>query len=196
MTRPPVVDAHHHFWDPAAADYPWMTDALDPIRRRFDPSDLRPLLRAAGVDRTVLVQTRSSVGETEEFMETAAATDFVAGVVGWVDLTKTDVGDDVARLKARPDGRYLVGIRHQVHDEPDPDWLVRPDVQRGVAAVGAAGLAYDLLTRTRELPACLATAGSTNGRRRWRPSASCRTSGASCPAWSPRPAGRTGPPPI
>ena len=157
MTHPVIVDAHHHFWDPAGADYPWMTKELDPIRRRFDPSDMRPLIEAAGVDRTVLVQTISSVRETEQFLETAAATDFVAGVVGWVDLTDPAVGDVLAALKARPDGRYLVGIRHQVHDEPDADWFARPNVRRGVKAVGGAGLAYDLLPRTRELPTCLAT---------------------------------------
>lgn len=165
MTEPITIDAHHHFWDPDRAEYPWMTDELAAIRRRFDPSDLRPLLQPAGVDRTVLVQTRHSLEETVEYLETAAATDFVAGVVGWVDLTKPDVGDDIARLKARPDGRYLVGIRHLVHDAPDPEWLNRSDVRRGLAAVGDAGLVYDLLTRTRELPACLATVTALPGMR-------------------------------
>ena len=165
MSQSLIVDSHHHFWDPARAEYPWMTSDLAAIRRRFEPSDMRPLLQANGVDKTVLVQTRSSFEETIEFMETAAATDFVAGVVGWVDLTKPDVGDDLAKLKARPDGKYLVGIRHQVHDEPDPDWFTRSDVQRGVAAVGAAGLVYDLLSRTRELPACLATVRTLPGTR-------------------------------
>src|SRR5262249_20841712 len=72
--RSPVVDAHHHLWDPARADYPWLTDELAPIRRRFGPEDLLPLLDAAGVDATVLVQTRSSVDETLEFLATAAST--------------------------------------------------------------------------------------------------------------------------
>jgi L-fuconolactonase len=153
-----IVDAHHHFWDPATADYPWMTDELAAIRRRFGPADLAPHLAATGVERTVLVQTRSSVQETHEFLETAAATSFVAGVVGWVDLTADDVADAIAELRAGPGGEWLVGIRHQVHDEPDPDWLLRPEVQRGIAAVGQAGLAYDLLVRSRELPAALQTA--------------------------------------
>ncbi len=153
-----TVDAHQHFWDPARADYPWMTDALAPIRRAFGPRDLRPLLAADAIDRTILVQTRGSLDETREFLAIAAATDFVAGVVGWVDLSSAGVADDLAALRARPDGRWLVGIRHQVHDEPDADWLARPDVRRGIAAVGEAGLVYDLLTRPRELPACLAVA--------------------------------------
>jgi L-fuconolactonase len=152
-----IVDAHHHFWDPATADYPWMTDELAAIRRRFGPVDLAPHLEATGVERTVLVQTRSNVAETREFLATAAATTFVAGVVGWVDLAADDVADAIAALRAGPGGESLVGIRHQVHDEPDPDWLLGRKVRRGIAAVGRAGLAYDLLVRSRELPAALQT---------------------------------------
>ncbi len=152
-----MVDAHHHFWDPARAEYPWMTEALAPIRRPFGPEDLRPLLTRHGVDRTVLVQTRSSLEETREFLAVAAATDFIAGVVGWVDLTDPEVARVLAELRASPGGDKLVGVRHQVHDEPDPRWLLRADVRRGLAAVAASGLAYDLLVRTRELAAALRT---------------------------------------
>jgi L-fuconolactonase len=103
------------------------------------------------------VQTWSSIDETRAFLELAAATDFIAGVVGWVDLTAPDVDEVLAALKTRPDGRFLVGVRHQVHDEPDADWLLRPDVRRGLAAVARHGLVYDLLIRPRELPAALET---------------------------------------
>jgi L-fuconolactonase len=156
MNRTPVVDAHQHFWDPRRADYPWMTDEMAVIRRPFTPDDLRPLLQQAGVDCTVLVQTRSSLEETREFLALAADTDFVAGVVGWVDLTDARVAHTIRELQGGPGGRYLAGIRHQVHDEPDAEWLLRDEVQRGLAAVGEAGLAYDLLVRTRELPTALA----------------------------------------
>ncbi len=154
-SRALVVDAHQHFWDPARADYPWMTAELAPIRRRFGPEDLRPHLAERGIDRTVLVQTRSSLDETREFSTVAAATDFVAGVVGWVDLTDPGVSTTLRALKSSPTGTTLVGIRHQVHDEPDSAWLLRDDVRRGLRAVGEAGLAYDLLVRTGELPAAL-----------------------------------------
>jgi len=153
-----IVDAHHHFWDPARAEYPWLTADLAPIRRAFGPDDLRPLLAETGVSRTVLVQTRSSLDETRDFLTTAAATDFVAGVVGWVDLTAPDVAATLDELLALPEGRRLVGVRHQVHDEADPRWLLRDDVGRGLRAVGSAGLAYDLLVRPRELPAALEVA--------------------------------------
>ena len=211
-----IVDAHHHSGDPTPAEFPWMTDELAAIRRPFAPDDLAPLLAAAEVEATVLVQTRSSVAETETFLATAAAQPFIAGVVGWVDLTDPGVADRIARLRSVPGGDRLVGIRHQVHDEPDPAWLRRADVRRGIAAVAAAGLAYDLLVRTRELPAAVDTARALPQVRfvldhlakppiaatatRWPPgrmpsacSVRCRTSPPSSPGWSPRPTGRPGP---
>jgi L-fuconolactonase len=150
-----VIDAHHHFWDPSHRDYPWMGDDLAAIRRRFGPEQLAPLLAASGVDRTVLVQTVSSLDETREFLAAAAANDFIAGVVGWVDLTDPSVGATLAELRAGDGGAFLVGIRHQVHDERDPVWLLRDDVRRGIQHVGEAGLVYDLLVKTRELPAAV-----------------------------------------
>ena len=154
-----IIDGHQHFWDPARADYPWMdAPELAPIRRAFGPTDLVPLLKANGIDASILVQCRSALEETEEFLRIASVTPSVVGVVGWADLTSGSLGDTLDRLRASPGGEKLVGIRHQVHDEPDPDWLLRADVQRGLAAVFARDLAYDFLVRTRELSAAIATA--------------------------------------
>ena len=154
-----IIDGHQHFWDPARADYAWMdTPELTPIRRAFGPADLAPLLKANGIDASILVQCRSALEETEEFLRIAQATPSVIGVVGWVDLTSGSLGDTLDRLRTLPGGEKLVGIRHQVHDEPDSDWLLRADVQRGLAAVFACDLAFDFLVRTRELPAAIATA--------------------------------------
>ncbi|MDP9483597.1 MAG: amidohydrolase family protein [Chloroflexota bacterium] len=150
-----ILDAHHHFWDPATADYPWLTEELAVIRRRFGPEDLAPELAAAGVVSTIVVQTRSSLDETRELLALAGSSTFVRGVIGWVDLTDPGVADVLDELRAGPGGARLVGIRHQVHDEPDAAWLLRQDVRRGIRAIGAAGLAYDFLVRARELPSAV-----------------------------------------
>ncbi|GAA0540904.1 L-fuconolactonase [Rhizomicrobium palustre] len=152
-----LIDAHQHFWNPDRGDYGWLSGPFAPIRRIFTPDDLSPELAANGVNATVLVQTWSSVDETRAFLTLASATPFIAGVVGWVDLTAANVADVIAELKAGQGGTYLVGIRHQVHDEPDADWLLRPDVRRGLQAVADHGLVYDLLLKPRELPAALKT---------------------------------------
>ena len=155
-----IVDAHHHFWDPAAASYPWLTDELQVLRRRFGPEDLAPELSATGVEATIVVQTRAALDETREFLALAGTSSFVRGVIGWVDLTDPGVADVLAELRAGPGGGRLVGVRHQAQDEPDAAWLARSDVRRGIRAVGTAGLAYDLLVRARELPAALELARS------------------------------------
>lgn len=152
------VDAHHHVWDLRVREQTWMQGpALDPVRRNFSIEDLAPLAANAGVTATVVVQTVGVPEETPDLLSVAATNELVTGVVGWVDLTSPGVADALAALRERPDGAWLKGIRHQVHDEEDPRWLCRDDVQRGLAAVAAAGLAYDLLTKTPHLPAAIET---------------------------------------
>ncbi|MGZ4396257.1 MAG: amidohydrolase family protein, partial [Gaiellaceae bacterium] len=125
------------------------------LSRPYGLDELRPSLAAHGVDGVVLVQTHSSLEETRRFLALAEADELVAGVVGWADLTAPDLATLLAELGESP---YLVGVRHHVHDEPDPAWLLRDDVLRGLAAVRDAGLVYDLLVRPRELPAALEVA--------------------------------------
>jgi L-fuconolactonase len=158
VNRAGRVDAHHHLWDPGRRAYPWMDESVAAIRRPFGVEDLDAAAGPQGFEATVAVQAVSSVEETEELLAAAAASDRVAGVVGWVDLAGPEVAATLAALRARPGGQGLVGVRHQVHDEPDPDWLLRDQVVDGLAAVAAAGLVYDLLVRERELPAARAVA--------------------------------------
>lgn len=155
----PRIDAHQHFWDPAAGayDYPWLADDYLPIRRRFALADLLPSLQRFDIAGTVLVQTWNSVAESRSFLELASHGDDIAGVVGWVDLTDAAVSDLITELKTGQHGRWLVGLRHLLHEESDPDWLLREDVRRGLAAVADAGIAYDLVGKTLHLPAMLRT---------------------------------------
>jgi L-fuconolactonase len=148
-----VIDSHHHFWDPATADYPWMTGDYEALKRPFGPSDLAPVLESNGVTATVVVQARQELRETHSLLATASETSWIAGVVGWVDLVDVGVSETIAELLDGRNGSKLVGFRHLVHDEADPEWLLRDEVVRGLGAVAEAGLVYDLLVRTRELPA-------------------------------------------
>jgi L-fuconolactonase len=154
----PTIDAHHYFWDPGRRAYPWLSGDLAALQRPFGPEDLRPELESEGITGSVLVQVLPSLEESRDLLALAAETPFVLGVVGWVDLTAPDVPAAIADLRAGSGGERLVGLQHPVHDEIDADWLTRADVRRGLAAVAAAGLAFDLTVRTRELPAAVATA--------------------------------------
>ncbi|MEV7076238.1 amidohydrolase family protein [Streptomyces sp. NPDC093990] len=165
MTR---IDAHHHLWrlkdspgetpGPRRRTHDWLdTPGMESVRRDFTLTDLAAETADAGIDRTILVQVLPDAEESADFLSLAASSDLVAGVVGWADLTAEDVAGALAALRAGPGGELLVGVRHLVQAEPDPAWLNRPDVQRGLTAVADAHLVYDLLTVPHQLPAALAT---------------------------------------
>jgi L-fuconolactonase len=153
-----IIDAHHHVWDPGIRRHAWL-DGFPALNRRFGLRDFEQASAPEGITGSVLVQVLASAAETEEFLALAAGSDLVAGVVGWADLSSPGVSGEIARLRALPGGNLLAGVRHLVQDESDPDWLRRSDVRRGLRAVGAAGLAYDLLVRPAQLPAALAVTG-------------------------------------
>jgi L-fuconolactonase len=161
----PFIDSHQHVWDLSAHDQPWLEGdpALTPLLRNFALADLAPLAAAEGVTATVLVQTLSDPAETPELLALAAGPGLVAGVVGWVDLAAPDVADALAALRELPGGDRLAGIRHPVLVEPDPDWLARPAILRGLAALAEAGLAYDVVGEPRHLPAAVTAAARLPG---------------------------------
>jgi L-fucono-1,5-lactonase len=154
----PRIDAHHHLWRLADRPQDWLDGpGTAAIRRDFTLADLRAETTAAKVDHTVLVQVLPDLDETRDFLVLAAGSDLVAGVIGWVDLTDAAIPDVLAALRGARGGDKFVGVRHLVQGEPDPAWLNRPDVRRGLRAVAEADLVYDLLTLPHQLPAALDT---------------------------------------
>ncbi|MGC1284186.1 MAG: amidohydrolase family protein, partial [Streptosporangiaceae bacterium] len=157
-----IIDAHHHVWDLSVHDQPFLDQpGLEPLRRNFLLADLEPEAAAQGVTSTVVVQTITKPEETPELLTLAATSDLVAGVVGWVDLEAPGVPDAIAALRQLPGGDRLVGIRHTVLTEPDPDWLARPAVLHGLAAVADAGLVYDVVAAGAQLRAAVTAATAT-----------------------------------
>jgi L-fuconolactonase len=161
--RIPIVDAHQHVWDPTVRAQPWLNSdqALAPLRRKFTATDLALAAAEAGVTATVVVQTVTEPTETPELLALARTGPLVAAVVGWADLTQPSVSDAVAELRAAPGGEFLAGIRHPLLTEPDPGWLARRDVRRGLAALGAAGLTFDLVLRPGQLASAVQAAADT-----------------------------------
>lgn len=158
---PRVIDSHQHFWQHSQPfDYSWQdADELAPIRRDYLPQDLEPLIRDVGVDQTVFVQTQHNIEENRWVLGLAEQNDFIAGVVGWVDLASERCEEQLLEFKDHP---KFVGIRHVTQDEPDDDFIVRPDVIRGLKVLQKHGVPFDLLfyvkhlkhaaTLARELP--------------------------------------------
>jgi len=145
------IDSHQHFWRYSAEQYPWIQNHW-PIRRDFLPDDLAPLLHNAGLDGCIAVQARQSLEESRWLLELAEQSPIVKGVVGWVDLRSADVEQQLQQFAPHP---KFVGVRHVVQDEPDDNFMLGAEFQRGIAALKRFGLTYDLLVFPKQLPAAI-----------------------------------------
>lgn len=146
------IDAHQHFWRFSTAEYPWIGPGMERLKRDFLPADLAPLVSTHGIEGTVAVQARQSLEETRWLLDLASASDLVRGVVGWVDLRSTHVGDQLREFAGRPG---FVGVRHVVQDEPDPRFLLGEAFLHGIGHLGPLGLVYDLLLTAPQLAAAV-----------------------------------------
>lgn len=143
-----IIDSHQHFWQVGRFDYPWMSSDLGVLYQDYLPPALEPTLQANGVEKTILVQASNSIAESKWLLDLADQFPFIAGVVGWVDLTNPNVADQIKDLARH---HRFKGVRHLVESEPDDGWLVQPDVLRGLNELARYDLSYDLLVHTRHL---------------------------------------------
>ncbi len=156
------IDAHQHFWRYDPVRDAWISEAMAVLRQDFLPADLGPLLAANGMDGCVAVQADQSEAETQFLLDLAREYPFIRGVVGWVDLRSPQVGDRLAHFAADP---HFRGVRHLVQGEPNDEFLLQPDVMRGISALTPLGLTYDLLLVPRQLPAAARLAALLPGQR-------------------------------
>jgi L-fuconolactonase len=142
------VDSHVHLWALARGDYGWLTPDLAPLYRDFVRADLVPLIAAAAIDAVVLVQAAPSEAETRYLLAEASRDQCVAGVVGWVDMAAHDARSRIAVLA---EDRRLKGIRPMIHDIPEIDWMLRPELAPAFRALIDHDLAFDALVRPAHL---------------------------------------------
>ncbi len=143
------IDAHQHFWRYTPEEYPWINDEMEALKKDYLPEDLHPCVQSADFDGTIAVQARQSLAETDWLLQLAEQHDFIKGVVGWVDLRSPDIHDQLERYAQHP---KLKGVRHVVHDEPDDNFMLLPEFQRGIAQLNKFDQTYDLLLFPRHLP--------------------------------------------
>ncbi|GGY19928.1 amidohydrolase family protein [Massilia dura] len=148
------IDAHQHFWHLAARGGGWPPPELAAIHRDFTPHDLQPLLRAHGIDATVLVQSLPDESDTRFMLDLADRHPFIGAVVGWADLKAADAPARIAALAAHP---KLRGLRPMLQGLAD-DWIDDAALDPAIEAMVRHGLAFDALVLPRHLPALLAFA--------------------------------------
>jgi L-fuconolactonase len=145
------LDSHQHFWKYDEGQYGWIPKG-SPLQRDWLPADLRPLLERAGLDGSIAVQARQTIEESRWLLELADANPLIKGVVGWVDLRSETVEKQLDQFSKHP---KFVGVRHVVQDEPDDEFMMRPEFLRGIEWLKQFGLRYDILIFPKQLPAAI-----------------------------------------
>jgi L-fuconolactonase len=142
------IDSHHHFWRYTAGEYGWISDAMGVLRRDYLPTDLQGEIAETGIDGVVSVQARQSTQETAWLLELAEGNPFIKGVVGWVPLVSPEISWELERFSGQV---KLKAVRHVLQDEPDDDYMLRADFDRGMGLLKEYGLRYDILIFERHL---------------------------------------------
>jgi L-fuconolactonase len=146
------IDSHHHFWNYNSTEHGWIGDSMKVLRRDFLPEHLQVELAGAGLDGVVSVQARQSLLETRWLLELAAQYDFIGGVVGWVDLVSHKVLEDLERFARHA---KFKSVRHVIQSEPDDQFILRGDFNRGIRALKPFNLTYDILIFEQHLPVAI-----------------------------------------
>jgi L-fuconolactonase len=144
-----LIDSHLHLVNLDRFQYYWMKPEFTVLQHNFLVEDVRPLYEACSVYQAVLVQAHPSPAETRYLVEIANRHPFIGAVVAHIDLTAEDIEQDLAELSRF---EIIRGVRHQQAEDRSADWFLKAEVLRGLRAVSAVGLSYDLLAKPRHLP--------------------------------------------
>lgn len=137
------IDAHQHYWKLSEVDYPWLIPDYGPIYDTFTPEQLWRQVQAAGIDKTVLVQSADSYEDTASMLVKADYNDWIGAVVGWVNLLDPD--ETNKRLEMYQKNPRFVGVRHLIHTEADGDWVVQDVVLESLKVLAEHGLTFDVV---------------------------------------------------
>lgn len=149
-----IIDSHQHFWKYDPVRLAWINDEMSILKADFLPPKLQAVYQEARVDGCVAVQAEQSEAETDFLLDLAAQYDFIKGVVGWVDLRSPALSERLRHYQQFP---KLKGFRHIVQSEPNPNFMLRDDFQRGIAQLNAYDFSYDILIFPKQLPAAIET---------------------------------------
>jgi L-fuconolactonase len=143
-----MIDAHVHVWNFEKAEYAWLKNDTSILNRNYDISALNAELPKAGVTGGVLVQAANNFEDTNWMLQVADTNGWIKGVVGWLPLLEPSF--TAAALKEYSGNRYFKGVRHLIHDEPDPKWLLQPTVIQSLSLLAEYDVPYDVVGVTTE----------------------------------------------
>jgi L-fuconolactonase len=139
-----IIDTHVHVWDLEKATYPWLEGDDSILNRTWRIEEIDNDRKQAGVTAGVLVQASGNIEDTELMLETAYKTDWICGIVGWLPLMNTKATQRLLEQRFLKE-KYFKGVRHQIHDEKDPEWFLQPAVIESLRLLASFDIPYDVV---------------------------------------------------
>jgi L-fuconolactonase len=149
-----IIDTHLHIWNLDRAEYPWLQGDVSILNQTWTIEQIEEERKEAGITGGVLVQASSNMEDTLLMLETAYQTSWINGVVAWLPLMDPQATSQILEEKYLKE-KYIKGIRHQIHDEKDPQWLLQPSVIESLERLVVYDIPYDVVA---VLPAHIETA--------------------------------------
>lgn len=143
-----IIDSHQHFWQIGRFHYDWMSSDDKILYKDFLPDNFETIRRENQIAQIVAVQAHQSIEETDWLLALSDRFDFIGGIVGWVDLRHENLEKQLGKLALKP---KFKGVRHLVQDEAEDEWLIKPDVVKGIKKLAEYDLTYDILVFPRHL---------------------------------------------
>lgn len=138
-----IIDTHVHIWNFEKAEYAWLKNDRSVLNRNYLIEELLPEQETAGITSGVLVQAANNFEDTNWMLEVAETNPWIRGVVGWLPLM--DPAGTAVALKEYLGNPYFKGVRHLIHDELDPRWLLQPEVLQSLSVLAAYDVPYDVV---------------------------------------------------
>lgn len=139
-----IIDTHIHSWDLRRARYTWLEGDTSILNRTYELTELLPQFSGAGVSQGILVQAANNAEDTQLMLEAAAQHEQIAGVVGWLPL-KDPIATHRLLTERYLAEKYFKGVRHLIHNEADPQWLLQPEVLESLAILEKNQIPYDVV---------------------------------------------------
>ncbi|ASG68764.1 amidohydrolase [Francisella halioticida] len=141
-----ILDSHVHFIDYQnnKDDYPWIDSNMDVLKQELLPQQLYHDSRISNVNSVIAIQAVRSIKETEWLLKLATENDFIAGVVGWVDLSSNSA---LINLRKLSKNNKFIGVRNMLQDRENIDFMLSDDFCRGISSLSLFDISYDLLIK-------------------------------------------------
>jgi len=139
-----IVDTHVHIWNLDRAEYPWLKGDTSILNRNYSIEQIETERLEAGITAGVLVQASGNLKDTEMMLEAAEKTSWINGVVCWLPLMNVKETQQLLEERFLKE-KYFKGVRHLIHDEADPKWLLQPTVIESLRLLAAHNISYDVV---------------------------------------------------